>query len=125
MLEIEKQNNNKLLDYINSPLEYRIILDLPDFVTFGVEIEFEDANSYIVEKNLKNYYSTWLFERDKTVLDLDVNDIEVGGEIVSPILKDNVSNWKEIYDVCNFLKRSGARIIDYSGGHIHIGTHKY
>ncbi len=117
-----EQIKELLLRIDDIKLKYRDKLDLPKFVTFGVEIEFEDANTESVKRRLYLDFPEWKFDRDPSVTTLDLNDESLGGEVISPVLKDNDSNWQEIFKVCSLLDRCGASISDLSGGHIHFGT---
>ena len=117
-----EQIKELLLKVDDIKLKYRDKLDLPKFVTFGVEIEFEDANTESVQHRLYLDFPEWKFDCDPSVTTLDLNDESLGGEVISPVLKDNPFNWQEIFKVCSFLDRCGASITDLSGGHIHFGT---
>lgn len=116
--EIEEQ----LLKINSMDLKYRDKINLPKFVTFGIEVEFEDANTESVKHRLDIDFPDWQFDRDLSVITNDINGNSLGGEVISPILQDSLTTWKEITKVCNLLKRSGACITDFAGGHIHFGV---
>lgn len=134
MIILKKANEDKLsklnheqieeliLKIADIKLKYRDKLDLPKFVTFGVEIEFEDANTESVQHRLCLDFPEWKFDCDPSVTTIGINDESLGGEVISPVLKDSDCNWQEIFKVCSFLERCGASISDLSGGHIHFGT---
>ena len=95
-------------------LEYRERLFFPSWVTFGVEIEYENARKYVVDRYITDYYSNWL-----SMLEGSVNK---GGEVTSPILRDNVLAWEELKNICCYLKSIHASALYKAGGHIHIGS---
>ncbi len=45
-----------------------------------------------------------------------------GVEIVSPILSDNKEDVKDIYTICDMLKKIRQQVSERCGGHIHIGA---
>lgn len=95
-------------------LEYRDTLNLPDDVTFGVEIEYEkilkSATDVFISKNLKN----WRSKSDGSLIS--------GGEITSPVMSDDIRYWKELKKVCEHLSKRKADTLHNAGGHIHIGA---
>lgn len=125
MEELLSKKSNTLLSEINI-LEYLKILDtfsieyleelgINKNYTFGFEIEYENVYKYIIDRFLeKNHLKNWL-----SIFELD---IDVGGEIISPILKDDKKYWMELKQICDFLKRKRIIMNVKSGGHIHIGS---
>ena len=95
-------------------LEYRDTLSLPSDVTFGTEIEYEEIEIDIVDKFIDENYSSWYSDTD--------DSLNSGGEIKSPILRDNLKSWNQLKEICDFLKREKANADDMAGGHIHIGA---
>lgn len=109
----EKQ---ELLRKINSiSLVLRDHLGFDSKVTFGLELEFEQAT---LEKIYRKLFDLHLEKDWQTVFE---SSIPNGGEIDSPILKDQTEDWKQLKQVCRILKRN-AKLGNLSGGHIHIGT---
>lgn len=49
------------------------------------------------------------------------NSLSNGAEITSPILVDDKKHWKDLKQVCDFIKQYGE-ISEHSAGHIHFGT---
>lgn len=96
-------------------LQYRDKLNLPEDVTFGTELEYEDISKNDTDVFLKNHLNSWTSEID--------NSLKSGGEIVSPILHDSIECWKELKIVCDYLSGAKANTLDRAGGHIHIGAH--
>ena len=106
----------ELLYYIdNYYLELRNRLGFSDFVTFGLELEFENAMRNRIETKLNETLGkdVWVLKDDGSLDD--------GAEINSPILRDKVSTWKNLKQVCDVVS-DNASIGKKSGGHIHIGT---
>ena len=95
-------------------LEYRDTLSLPSDVTFGTEIEYEEIEIDIVDKFIDENYSSWYSDTD--------DSLNSGGEIKSPILRDNLKSWNQLKSICDFLKNEKANVDDMAGGHIHIGA---
>ena len=84
-------------------------------ITFGVEIEFENANRKKIDKKLME-----IFSDDKWFTKYD-SSLRKGAEINSPILRDKESDWQNLNMVCELVKPH-AIIGNNSGGHIHIGS---
>lgn len=99
----------------NYYLELRDKLGFSNSVTFGLELEFEKAKRRRIDEKLENVglYPDWDFKNDAS--------LDYGGEINSPILRDEKENWIDLRNVCDILKEH-AIIGKNSGGHIHIGT---
>ncbi len=95
-------------------LEPRTTLNLPQNITFGVEIEFEHANMNKLRNLLEVRDITWTL-----AYDYSLND---GAELDSPVLTDKESSYKQINKVCNTIKEC-AIAGPASAGHIHIGSH--
>lgn len=106
----------ELLYYVeNYYLELRQRLGLEDYITFGLELEFENAMRNRIANQLiqSNLNRNWLLKGDGSLDD--------GAEINSPILRDNISIWNDLKKVCMIVKEN-ATIGKNSGGHVHIGT---
>lgn len=95
-------------------LIYRDYLGL-DGYTFGTEIEYEGSKKRYVDKFIYDNYSDWESSFDGTLV--------LGGEVQSPILRDNIKCWRELKEVCSFLRECGAMTSERTGGHIHVGAH--
>ena len=103
-----------LITYIeNYYLEYRCSLNLPDNLTFGVEIEYENYLRKNVDRYTEKYLKTWMSKMDGSLTN--------GGEITSPVLTDNINTWIELKSICKFLNNNHADTLHNAGGHIHIG----
>ncbi len=103
-------------------------LNLDKNLTFGLELEFEDADFNQVNKELSKTVETLKIYSWKLIADISVtkenefNEIK-GGEIVSPILSDAFSTWNDLDKVCKMLLRLKATAENNCGGHIHFGAH--
>lgn len=96
-------------------LEYRDSLNLPNKLTFGTEIEYENLSmssvSLFISENLKNWNSKY------------DGSVPSGGEVSSRILTDTENSWYELKKICEFLKQNKAENSNDSGAHIHVGAH--
>ena len=99
----------------NYYLELRESLGFSDDITFGLELEFEQADRNRIEDKLwdAGLYPEWDLKNDAS--------LDHGAEINSPILRDEKENWIALRNVCDIVKEH-AVIGKNSGGHIHIGT---
>lgn len=84
-------------------------------VTFGLELEFENAMRDRIQNKLEefNLDNIWRLKGD--------GSLHNGAEINSPILKDQSDSWNQLKRVCQIVSEH-AQIGSKSGGHIHIGT---
>lgn len=96
-------------------IQLRNRLGFEQYITFGLELEFENAMRDRIDIKLKEAfpYGDW-----RTKSDGSLNN---GAEINSPILRDNKTAWKNLDKVCSIVEPL-ASIDKKSGGHIHIGT---
>lgn len=86
--EMSGMNLQDLLYYIeNYYLELRNRLRFDDYITFGLEVEFENAMRNRIENKLNEYHlsNTWKFKSDGSLTN--------GAEINFPILKDKNDSW--------------------------------
>ena len=116
--EYYKLNNHDYNDYLfqlnNYEIEYLDELNIDKSITFGIEIEYERIKEDIVDQFIEYNYSDWKSTYEKT--------INKGGEIISPILNDSKSVWKDLKRICEFLKINDALMDNEAGAHIHVGT---
>ena len=106
---------NDILSYCSDyMLEYRDSLELDKDISFGIEIEYENLLRKNVDKYIYNRHNDWLSKLDGSLLR--------GGEITSPIMKDDVSYWNDLKKICDYLKRKKVTTIGKTGGHIHVGA---
>ena len=99
----------------NFYLIYREKLNLPKYVTLGMEIEYEGVSKSQVDKFIRNNLPCW-----NSSIDGSLNS---GGEIQSPVLHDEPKVWEDLQKICEFLKENKADTLHNAGGHIHIGAH--
>lgn len=105
------------VDY-NTNGNNNIIINLPENMTIGVEIESEndpDLNEIITNvKNKAILEEGWEFQEEETIR---------GCEVTSPILTgNNTRSSDSIRKVCNVLKNMGQEATYRCGGHVHIGA---
>ena len=117
--KLTKMNGYDLQDLIILIDEYYIKLrnqlGLDNNITFGLELEFENAKKIEIDEQLRKAFPN---EKWKTKQDCSLNE---GAEISSPILKDTKENWQELNNVCSIVDPL-ASIGTKTGGHIHVGT---
>ena len=103
-----------LVETENYLLEYRDKLNLPNNVTFGVELEYEGILRSVTDRFIKKNLRDWNSKHD--------GSLTSGGEISSPVMIDDIRYWQELKKVCDHLSRRKADTLHNAGGHIHIGT---
>ena len=108
----EKFNNISLLpsmfysiENLQKLKEYKKKNKLDSDAVFSVYGKYKDI--------LPSEVFYWSVEKD-----LSLNN---GAEITSPILIDDITYWKDLKKVCDFIKQYGE-ISEHSAGHIHFGT---
>ena len=117
-------SSNDMLSEFNNSDRYNIISSLNKYylelrnrigvnsdITFGLEIECDDAITKIISEELDSdlSFSNWQMS------------LHAGIEIVSPVLRDSDNCWTDLCDVCKIVSEN-ANLTDNVGGHIHIGT---
>lgn len=130
-----------LLQVRNNYIEYRDNLGLDSDITFGTEIEFSKTRmAIVIERMLLISNEGWIVKKDNSVTVgnedycngrfYDKNGIEInsdysisrGGEVISPILNDNIKTWTELKSICEMLKSCDAVADNSTSAHIHFGT---
>lgn len=106
-----------ILNIINKYfLELRNSINLNDNSTFGLEFEYENAlnKNISMALNMANFNSNyWYTKNESSLFD--------GGEIATPVLKDNVKTWNDIAKICTILNKN-SELSGTTAGHIHIGA---
>lgn len=124
--------NDLLYLIANTPIEYKEILNVPSNVSFGCEIEFENApfeevkrdmgkivdTKYVFNKDEKEYNS-WIIEDEFDCIS-NKNDCWCGGEINSPISINTKEFWNDLQQICCVLKNNDADFTSAAGFHIHL-----
>lgn len=110
---IDLQNLIILID--DYYISLRDNLGIDDYITFGLELEFENAMKSKIEQKI---YETFL--NHEWILKSD-SSLHKGAEIATPILRDTKENWQTIKLVCEIISKY-ATIGTKAGGHIHVGT---
>lgn len=95
-------------------LEYREQLDLPNNLTFGVELEYEKVSRKTISNYVKKNLYDWNSKSD--------GSLESGGEVISPVMTDQKKYWQELKEICDFLSKKKADTMHNAGGHIHLGV---
>ena len=123
---LNPNDNDKIQELSNSDRIYMMYLlkqyylglrnnlNIDDKVSFGLEIEFENAYRDLIEFNIYNHFSDsdWNIVDDGSLIN--------GGELVSPCLYNEYNTWKDLFIVCDIVNKN-AYVCDNVGGHIHIG----
>lgn len=104
-----------LVETENYLLEYRDKLNLPDYVTFGTEIEYEGLFKVFATEFIENNLTNWVSAVDYSLMN--------GGEIQSPIMRDEIEYWQDLKKICNYLSKKKVDTTHNAGGHIHVGAH--
>lgn len=122
----EKDYKKELKDKL---IKYRQTLNLSKKITFGIEIEYENALldkiSYALEEE-KMFDRNICGWHNKTELDItEYNECgeEINGEITSPRLIDEKRTWISLERVLDLIKYNGGIITEKCGGHVNIGAH--
>ncbi len=115
------------------PYEYENVLNGSP-ATFGIELEHVGGNNNAIAAELKrlglngsgrvlgyteSHSRIPPEDRDKWRVTLDSS---VGGEIVSPILRDTPETWRQLEKVCEVIRRHGGTVSARCGGHVHVGV---
>lgn len=134
MLSVDKSSNiiltslnsddlKQLLIRINNmPLNFRNKLYLPDYISFGNEIEVNDAplDRTVLLVELFNDVND-LFNNEKYAVHQEET---ADAEIITPVLTDTTTNWSNFYEMYSLLSDTGATIAGNTSSHLHIGSHK-
>lgn len=89
-------------------LEYRDTLNLPNDVTFGIEIEYEGILKSLTDNFIAKNLRDWNSKSD--------GSLSSGGEITSPVMSDDIRYWKELKKVCEHLSKRKADTLHNAGG---------
>ena len=101
-----------LLEIDKYLLEYRELINIPNYVTFGTEIEYECVPRNKVSEFLDSKFYGWISKGD--------GSLTSGGEIISPIMTDDKEYWSELKEICDFLTKHNADTSKNAGGHVRI-----
>lgn len=114
--ELNKKSLDEYFDYLDKQqLYYRDSLSIQEFVTFGIEIEYEKFKREKVDNYTIRTLKKWHSKDDST--------LKAGGEVTFPILTDSLTTWKELRKICNYLRKNKVYTKGNAGGHIHVGSH--
>lgn len=116
---LNRTDLRELLIYLSKYyITYRETIGLPDYITFGTEIEFEQGSSnalYEISRFMNRNYKSWEVKSDNSLAD-------GGDELASPILTDEKSVWTDLKNICDYLKSKECKADKYAGAHIHYGA---
>ena len=123
---IKKVEELKLLK--NKLIEFGDTLNLPEDITFGLEVEIENIQLEEIEKIIGEFkISDVSFEGYKshpegTNLSFRKGEI-INGEISTSILRDKKNDWENFNKILNRLKEEKAIITENCSSHVNIGAH--
>ena len=119
---INKENCSDLKEFY---IPYRKTLDLPDNVTFGLEVEFKmdpfnDSykSNFIDEDNAARVFMKDIGYDYNYDVECEINNHI---ELVSPVLTDNDKTWEELDNILTFIKNNDGYYSGKCGAHIHVG----
>lgn len=119
-------NNEELLCLLkeinDTPLLFRERLFLPEYISFGNEIEVNDAplDRTVLLVELFNDVCD-LIEKERYAVHQEET---ADAEIITPILTDTTANWANFHEMYSLLQDTGATIGGNTSSHLHIGSHK-
>lgn len=122
--KLSKKDLNDLFLYLQ---DYKIsakkVLNIPEFVSFGIEVEFERLALEEAKRKIESIkdFKYWSVHEEKSVHDIIDGKI-IGGEISTDILHNNKRDWKKIFKLYNTLKKLGAVSTNRCALHIHVGA---
>ncbi len=123
-LLLTKLSFDALQDFLHSiedyKLEFRESLGIDSHITYGLEIECDKLSKKQEAKFLNMENNKFLNDKGKWLVKED-SSVPMGGEIISPILKDDNYCWRQVKEICEYLKKH-SKIKGYAAGHIHIGA---
>ena len=121
----DKSKNNYINELHSFYIPYRDKLYISKNFTFGLEIEFKIKNYNLL--NCPVYFSEYdyinnFMDSIGYNFSWDVTpEIYDHLEIISPVLFDNLKDWKTLEDILDFLISKGAYYSGICGAHVHVG----
>ena len=120
-IEELKSLRNKLIVYGDT-------LNLPEYVTFGLEVEIENIELSKIGKIVEDLKTTdSSFDGYKSHLDTSIMSIYkrtlINGEISTSILRDKKEDWENFSKILNKLIENNAIITNQCSSHVNIGAH--
>lgn len=97
-------------------LTLRPKINIDKRVTFGMEIEYENADYYKITNKINDINNEFLTQWHSGT------DCTVSGEVRSPVCADTEQTWKDLKAVCGSMRNEGATAFNCAGGHIHVGS---
>ena len=113
-----KMNGRDLQDLLyyvdNYYLELRNRLGFDDYITFGLELEFENVKYRKLLDKFNALKSEWIMKHDPSLDD--------GAEINSPILTDEKIYWDQLKKICLFVQKNIIHLKSVQDGRISLFT---
>lgn len=125
-------------------MEYKDKLNVSKDFKFGIELEFTNINIAYLYTIMKDKFpvqfklnhkmddfdfdKNWCLDQENSVTNVEKHneyDRYMGGELSSRTFTDTNHDWKEIYDVCNFLKENDCKTDETCAFHMHISNNKF
>lgn len=122
--KLSKKDLTELFLYLqNYQLSAKEILNVPEHLSFGIEIEFERLALEQAKKEISSIkdFKYWLVHEEKSVRDF-IDGIEIGGEVSTDILHNTRKDWQKVFKLYRILTKLGAISTDKCALHIHIGA---
>lgn len=117
IFNMSQGNLEIFLAYLKSfLLSLRESLNFDNFVTFGLELEFEHADMSRIRYDLARhgFIEDW---------ECDFDDPNLGVmEVRSPVLLNSSDNWLQLHKITNIISKN-AKVGKYCGSHVHVGAH--
>lgn len=121
LTQMNKTDLKEFLFLVNGYfLEYRKTLEIDKNLTFGLEIECDKLNLRTARRIINRKNQEFFNTENSWQIASDVS-IPKGCEIISPIFKDNIFSWQQLFEICKTLQRY-AKIKKQAAAHIHIGA---
>lgn len=121
--DLSKEELVDLFHKINeTPLQFRRTLHLPEYITFGNEIEIDGVSEPKAKIVVEMFNDVHYLEGNERY---EVHqEATADAEIVTPIMSDTEKHWENFYDMYSLLEDTGATISGRTSSHLHFGTHK-
>lgn len=119
---------NKIEYLKDKIIDYRYSLNIPEYITFGVEIEYENivkdnVDYYIYEmKCNNNKYGNWRNSYEPDIEEVNKYNDTMNGEVKSAILKDTKQDWINLKNTLEILRKYNGIVTSKCGAHVNIGS---
>ncbi|MBE6154211.1 MAG: hypothetical protein E7163_01370 [Firmicutes bacterium] len=105
-------------------LIYKYNLGLPENVSFGVEVEFQNVLLDNVQNEIRkdSCFKYWYSHKDASV-SIETEKGILGGEVSTDILHDIQDDWINLHNLFDILNLMDAKATNKTAFHIHVGAH--